>query len=230
MLEKFDRDDLVKLWDLVKERFMTTEPTYDKEKELWVELKRLFEPDNDDTLWKLQSQGVSLIALLSFLWSEDENNDEINYKRLQVFSGLDCLLESFSRHENSLTKRIGFMCFFNPLLDVKTGGQMAKKKDIPHVHVSGSVDASIVRSCDHNTTSGGVNIIGGVITSTSSDRTSNTVVTGMLSSGPGACFHPLESINLLCSSILSCSYSTASSVDVLRLFIESFMSFLLLLA
>ncbi|GJS95544.1 putative ribonuclease H-like domain-containing protein [Tanacetum coccineum] len=30
------------------------EPTDDKEKELWVELKRLFEPDNDDILWKLQ--------------------------------------------------------------------------------------------------------------------------------------------------------------------------------
>ncbi|GKE09909.1 hypothetical protein Tco_1413460 [Tanacetum coccineum] len=54
MLKKFDRDDLFKLWDLVKKRFSTTEPTYDKEKELWVELKRLFEPDNDDTLWKLQ--------------------------------------------------------------------------------------------------------------------------------------------------------------------------------
>ncbi|GJY41911.1 hypothetical protein Tco_0429181 [Tanacetum coccineum] len=40
--------------DLVKERFNTTEPTDDKEKELWVELKRLFEPDDDDTLWKLQ--------------------------------------------------------------------------------------------------------------------------------------------------------------------------------
>ncbi|GJS34725.1 hypothetical protein Tco_0533107 [Tanacetum coccineum] len=40
--------------DLVKERFSTTEPTDDKEKELWVELKRLFEPDNDDILWKLQ--------------------------------------------------------------------------------------------------------------------------------------------------------------------------------
>nr|GEU74705.1 ribonuclease H-like domain-containing protein [Tanacetum cinerariifolium] len=39
---------------LVKERFSTTEPTYDKEKELWVELKNLFEPENDDTLWKLQ--------------------------------------------------------------------------------------------------------------------------------------------------------------------------------
>ncbi|GJT16997.1 hypothetical protein Tco_0875703 [Tanacetum coccineum] len=54
MLKRFDRDDLVKLWDLVKERFSTTEPTDDKEKALWVELKRLFEPDNDDTLWKLQ--------------------------------------------------------------------------------------------------------------------------------------------------------------------------------
>ncbi|GKB20774.1 hypothetical protein Tco_0854697 [Tanacetum coccineum] len=53
MLKKFDRDDLVKLWDLVKERFSITEPIDDKEKELWVELKRLFEPDNDDTLWKL---------------------------------------------------------------------------------------------------------------------------------------------------------------------------------
>ncbi|GKB15337.1 hypothetical protein Tco_0849260 [Tanacetum coccineum] len=40
--------------DLVKERFSTTEPTDDKEKELWVKLKRLFEPDNDDILWKLQ--------------------------------------------------------------------------------------------------------------------------------------------------------------------------------
>ncbi|GKC86165.1 hypothetical protein Tco_1141882 [Tanacetum coccineum] len=53
MLKKFDRVDLVKLWALVKERFSTIEPKDDKEKELWVELKRLFEPDSDDTLWKL---------------------------------------------------------------------------------------------------------------------------------------------------------------------------------
>ncbi|GJX11561.1 hypothetical protein Tco_0201420 [Tanacetum coccineum] len=50
LLKKFDRDDLVKLWDLVKKRFSTTEPIDDKEKKLWVELKRLFEPNNDDTL------------------------------------------------------------------------------------------------------------------------------------------------------------------------------------
>ncbi|GJR54969.1 hypothetical protein Tco_1405490 [Tanacetum coccineum] len=55
------RDHLVKLWDLVKERFSTTEPTDDKEKELWVEVKRLFQPDSDDTLWKLQRERLSII-------------------------------------------------------------------------------------------------------------------------------------------------------------------------
>ncbi|GJZ58374.1 hypothetical protein Tco_0613868 [Tanacetum coccineum] len=54
MLKRFDRDDLEKLWDLVKKKFSSTEPTIDKEKVLWVELKRLFEPNDDDTLWKLQ--------------------------------------------------------------------------------------------------------------------------------------------------------------------------------
>ncbi|GKC95485.1 hypothetical protein Tco_1160927 [Tanacetum coccineum] len=41
MLKVFDRDDLVMLWNLVKERFSSTEPTDDKERALWVELKRL---------------------------------------------------------------------------------------------------------------------------------------------------------------------------------------------
>ncbi|GKB55100.1 hypothetical protein Tco_0905853 [Tanacetum coccineum] len=50
ILKRFNRDDLEKIWDLVKKRFSSTEPTDDKEKELWVKLKRLFEPDNDDIL------------------------------------------------------------------------------------------------------------------------------------------------------------------------------------
>ncbi|GKD02359.1 hypothetical protein Tco_1177333 [Tanacetum coccineum] len=54
MLKRFDRDNLEKLWDLVKKKFSSTEPTLDKEKVLWVELKRLFELGDDDTLWKLQ--------------------------------------------------------------------------------------------------------------------------------------------------------------------------------
>ncbi|GJY10943.1 hypothetical protein Tco_0379128 [Tanacetum coccineum] len=42
MLKVFDREDLVMLWSLVKERFSSTEPTNDKERTLWVELKRYF--------------------------------------------------------------------------------------------------------------------------------------------------------------------------------------------
>ncbi|GKA64462.1 hypothetical protein Tco_0764068 [Tanacetum coccineum] len=53
-LRKFDRDDLDKLWSLVKERSSSIDPTDDKERILWVELKRLFKPDVDDILWKLQ--------------------------------------------------------------------------------------------------------------------------------------------------------------------------------
>ncbi|GJX92425.1 hypothetical protein Tco_0345751 [Tanacetum coccineum] len=47
--------------DLVKERFSTTKPIDDKEMELWVELKRLFELDNGDTLWKLQRKRLSIV-------------------------------------------------------------------------------------------------------------------------------------------------------------------------
>nr|GEW87871.1 hypothetical protein [Tanacetum cinerariifolium] len=42
------KEDLYKLWTLVKETFSTKQATRDKEKELWTELKRLFEPDFED--------------------------------------------------------------------------------------------------------------------------------------------------------------------------------------
>nr|GEW11815.1 reverse transcriptase domain-containing protein [Tanacetum cinerariifolium] len=54
MLKGFNREDLVALWNLVKERFSSAEPSEDKKRALWVELKRLFEPDANDVLWKLQ--------------------------------------------------------------------------------------------------------------------------------------------------------------------------------
>nr|GEW83389.1 hypothetical protein [Tanacetum cinerariifolium] len=54
MLKKFNREDLDKLWSLVKETYCTTEVTDEKAKELWVELKRLYEPDYRDPLWALQ--------------------------------------------------------------------------------------------------------------------------------------------------------------------------------
>ncbi|GJW10118.1 hypothetical protein Tco_1575945 [Tanacetum coccineum] len=54
MLKAFDREDLDTLWSLVKEKFRSVEPTEDMERALWVELKRIYEPDKEDTLWKLQ--------------------------------------------------------------------------------------------------------------------------------------------------------------------------------
>nr|GEZ56966.1 hypothetical protein [Tanacetum cinerariifolium] len=46
-----DRDDLNQLWDLVKEYLSIRPALSDKEMELWVELKRLYEPDSEDQLW-----------------------------------------------------------------------------------------------------------------------------------------------------------------------------------
>ncbi|GJV71926.1 hypothetical protein Tco_1491921 [Tanacetum coccineum] len=39
---------------VAEETMLQEKPAEDMEKALWVELKRLYEPDKDDTLWKLQ--------------------------------------------------------------------------------------------------------------------------------------------------------------------------------
>nr|GEY01884.1 retrovirus-related Pol polyprotein from transposon TNT 1-94 [Tanacetum cinerariifolium] len=49
-LQHFDREDLIQLWTLVKETLSIRQATCDKENELWVELKRLYEPDVEDWL------------------------------------------------------------------------------------------------------------------------------------------------------------------------------------
>nr|GEZ81120.1 retrovirus-related Pol polyprotein from transposon TNT 1-94 [Tanacetum cinerariifolium] len=51
MLNHFDREDLNQLWDLVKETLRIRQATSDREKKLWVKMKRLFEPDFEDQLW-----------------------------------------------------------------------------------------------------------------------------------------------------------------------------------
>ncbi|GJY20214.1 hypothetical protein Tco_0392780 [Tanacetum coccineum] len=70
MLKALDRDDLVMLWSLVKERFNSIEPTDDKEREIWVELKRLFKPDTDDEEGNkhlhADREGVSIVKRNSY--------------------------------------------------------------------------------------------------------------------------------------------------------------------
>nr|GEW35002.1 hypothetical protein [Tanacetum cinerariifolium] len=48
---KIIREDLNQLWNLEKETLSIRQDTSDKENELWVELKRLYEPDVEDQLW-----------------------------------------------------------------------------------------------------------------------------------------------------------------------------------
>nr|GEW42399.1 hypothetical protein [Tanacetum cinerariifolium] len=62
-LKGFDREDLLALWNLVKEKFSSVVPSVDKEKALWVELKILFKPDTNDVLWKLQSDQIWITIL-----------------------------------------------------------------------------------------------------------------------------------------------------------------------
>nr|GEU51599.1 putative ribonuclease H-like domain-containing protein [Tanacetum cinerariifolium] len=50
-LEQFDREDLNQMWTLVKETLSIRQASSDKVKELWVVLKRLFEPDFEEQLW-----------------------------------------------------------------------------------------------------------------------------------------------------------------------------------
>nr|GEX66446.1 ribonuclease H-like domain-containing protein [Tanacetum cinerariifolium] len=57
MLKHFDREDLNQLWTLMKETLSIRHATCNKEKELWVELKRLYEPDVQDQLWT-QTQAL----------------------------------------------------------------------------------------------------------------------------------------------------------------------------
>nr|GEU99843.1 hypothetical protein [Tanacetum cinerariifolium] len=79
------KEDLDAVWRLAKERFSIAVPTVDKEKALWVELKRLFEPNADDVIWKLQrymhypkkdyllSDGVMILNLSTKLQVEEDN-------------------------------------------------------------------------------------------------------------------------------------------------------------
>nr|GFB52404.1 hypothetical protein [Tanacetum cinerariifolium] len=48
-----DREDLNQLWALVEEYLSIRPALSDKEMELWVELKRMYEPDPEDQLWTL---------------------------------------------------------------------------------------------------------------------------------------------------------------------------------
>ncbi|GJR25845.1 hypothetical protein Tco_1102077 [Tanacetum coccineum] len=115
MLKNFDRYDLVKLWELIKERFNKTEPIDDKEIELWVEMKRLFEPDTDD-LMELQSHMHDLLTWRLY--------DTCGVHHLSTKTGLDMFM--LVEKDYPLTRGLTMLMLVNKLL-VDTGSEMANE-------------------------------------------------------------------------------------------------------
>ncbi|GJR54215.1 hypothetical protein Tco_1404736 [Tanacetum coccineum] len=54
MLKSFDKEDLEDLYKLVKARYGSTRPVEDLDLALWNDLKNMFEPRVEDTVWRNQ--------------------------------------------------------------------------------------------------------------------------------------------------------------------------------
>ncbi|GKB08848.1 hypothetical protein Tco_0837160 [Tanacetum coccineum] len=71
MLEDFDRQDVEELYRLVKERYSTSRPEgYDLM--LWGDLHTLFEPDEEDELWKNQHEYNVIMIFVVFTFTDTE--------------------------------------------------------------------------------------------------------------------------------------------------------------
>ncbi|GJW74371.1 hypothetical protein Tco_0133741 [Tanacetum coccineum] len=96
------KDDMDKLWSLVKERFSSTDPTDDKERTLWVELKRLFEPDIDDIIIWMDFGGNTVfgdgIAILCDSVRKYKKRRQRNSRRRHIMMALkETLKDSVKR-------------------------------------------------------------------------------------------------------------------------------------
>ncbi|GJY52199.1 hypothetical protein Tco_0443046 [Tanacetum coccineum] len=109
-------NDLVMLWNLVKEIFGSTEPTDDKERALWVELKRLFEPNTDDTLWKLQRYMHDLLKWRLY--------DTCGVHHMSTEKGIDIFM--LVEKEYPLSKGVLTLMLVNKLL-VEQHSEMANE-------------------------------------------------------------------------------------------------------
>nr|GEZ69941.1 hypothetical protein [Tanacetum cinerariifolium] len=99
--------------NLVKEKFNSTEPTYNKEREIWVKLKRLFEPDTDDEFWKLQKHIHDLTWKLYDSYG-------VHHGRIVRFKRLLSAVEVTAANMEVTTTGSSYDCWLWFLLLVKT--------------------------------------------------------------------------------------------------------------
>nr|GEY38758.1 putative ribonuclease H-like domain-containing protein [Tanacetum cinerariifolium] len=98
-----NRDDLNQLWGLVKESLSIRPATSDKEMELWVELKRLYEPDVEDQLNKMHKAfplSVMEFPLLEEVPTASEESSHCQKKRDAPAEKIALLLKSSSNYQS----------------------------------------------------------------------------------------------------------------------------------
>ncbi|GKF48119.1 hypothetical protein Tco_0141370 [Tanacetum coccineum] len=64
IVDCFDKEDLETLWKLVKAKQGSTRPDEGYERVLWGDLKVMFEPYVEDTIWRNQQVSVKLVLLV----------------------------------------------------------------------------------------------------------------------------------------------------------------------
>ncbi|GKD36225.1 hypothetical protein Tco_1251734 [Tanacetum coccineum] len=98
MLEDFDRQDVEELYRLVKERYSASRPEgYDLM--LWGDLHTLFEPDEEDELWKNQHEWYShTYADREEIPSKSKDDFQDVEKEIREVEG--CLKESSTKEED----------------------------------------------------------------------------------------------------------------------------------
>lgn len=61
LVKSCDREDLETLWRIVHEQFKKDELVDVKAKELWVQFRRLYEPDASDRYWRFEADNLTTL-------------------------------------------------------------------------------------------------------------------------------------------------------------------------
>ncbi|GJX00720.1 hypothetical protein Tco_0184633 [Tanacetum coccineum] len=88
LLKSVDKEDLVELYKLVKDKYGSTRPLEDMDLLLWGDLKTMFEPHVEDEIWKLQQRMriEQYIQMIDYaLWEVIENGATL--QKTQVVEG-----------------------------------------------------------------------------------------------------------------------------------------------
>ncbi|GJU86200.1 hypothetical protein Tco_1293746 [Tanacetum coccineum] len=140
MLEDFDRQDVEELYRLVKERYSTSRPEgYDLM--LWGDLHTLFEPDEEDELWKNQHEyNVISWSLYDFCG--------IHILLMQNGIAIHMLTEKKYPLSQEMISKIGLFMGIESIEPAKMGELNASAMEVEGLmsQVSTSIHADVVRS------------------------------------------------------------------------------------